>query len=109
MGGRGRKSSLANQISLQDIIDKKEINEIIERAEKMRKGDIIGGDFIGQQKLKKCACCENYTIPVNTVNYRCPICSWIDNHHQNNNPDSLDGPNNITLREARLRWQIRGI
>ena len=105
MGGRGTESSLVNQINLQEGIDRAEINEIINQAERIRQGHNAVGYTIGELKLRECACCGNYTIPINTVNYRCPVCDWIDDEYQNNYPDSLDGPNNISLQKAKQVWK----
>lgn len=105
MGGRGTESSLVNQINLQDIIDRREIDKIMDQAEKIRQGYTAGGNIIEESMLRECVCCENRTIPINSANHRCPVCGWIDDEYQNNNPDSLDGPNNMSLRKAKQIWR----
>lgn len=105
MGGRGSESLATNQINLQEVIDRKEINDIIERSEIIRQGDIALNSISQKSNLKKCSCCESYIIPVYMPNFECPICGWIDNEHQNNNLDSLDGPNGLTMREAKQIWK----
>ncbi|MFA5577641.1 MAG: CPCC family cysteine-rich protein [Tissierellaceae bacterium] len=104
MGGRGTKSSLVNQINLQDVIDREEIDRIMNHAERVRQGNTTGGGIIGESGFKECMCCENRTIPINSANHRCPVCGWIDDEYQNKNLDSLDGPNVTSLRKARLIW-----
>lgn len=108
IGGRGFESLATNQINLQEVIDRKEINDIIERSEIIRQGNISIDNTNQESKLKRCSCCENYSIPINTLNSECPICEWIDNEDQNNNLDSLDGPNSLTLRKAKQIWKNRG-
>jgi hypothetical protein len=105
MGGRGTESSLVNQINLQDIIDRQEIDKIMNHVESIRQGNAYEGNLIEESKFRECVCCENRTIPINSVNHRCSVCGWIDDEHQNNNPDSLDGPNNISLRKAKQIWR----
>ncbi len=105
MGGRGTESSLVNQINLQDVIDREEIDKIMDHAERIRQGNTSEGNIIEELKFKECVCCESRTIPINSANHRCPVCGWIDDEYQNNNPDSLDGPNNISLRKAKQIWR----
>ena len=103
-GGRGTESSLVNQINLQDVIDRKRLI----RLWIMPKGldrNTSEGNIIEELKFKECVCCESRTIPINSANHRCPVCGWIDDDYQNNNPDSLDGPNNISLRKAKQIWR----
>ena len=52
-------------------------------------------------RMKKCSCCGENTIPVGTEYLVCPICGWIDDSYQNKHPDSLNGQNTITLKDAR--------
>jgi hypothetical protein len=50
---------------------------------------------------KKCSCCGENSIPVRTEYTVCPVCGWIDDPYQNKHPDSLNGQNAISLKEAR--------
>ena len=104
MGGRGTKSSLVNQINLKDVINRGKIARIMNDAERIRQGNTTDGVIIEESRFKECMCCGNRTIPINSVNHRCLVCGWIDDEYQNKNLDSLDGPNDISLRKARLRW-----
>ncbi len=71
----------------------------------IKKGSgLISGPEV-QIKLKKCACCGEYTIPVGSSHHKCSNCGWIDDEFQNTHPDSLNGPNPITLNQARENYQ----
>lgn len=58
-------------------------------------------------RKKKCFCCGEYTIPVETEGEVCPICGWRDDSYQNKNLDSLDGKNAISLKEAREIYKYK--
>jgi hypothetical protein len=109
MGGRGSISRITNQINMQDIVNKDEIDQIKIRSDELRLGNPLVMGVSDKSGLRQCRCCECYSIPANSTNYECEICGWIDNEHQNNNIDSLDGPNNITLREAKHKWNLRNM
>ena len=61
----------------------------------------VAGGGSATIKMKQCFCCRERTIPAGTVYEVCPICGWIDDKHQNKNPDSLDGRNLTSLNDAR--------
>lgn len=56
-------------------------------------------------KMKPCACCGEYTIPVESQDAICPICGWFDDDFQNTHPNSSNGLNPITLNEARKKYR----
>ena len=109
MGGRGSDSKLGNrQMNLEEYEFNNKIAEIVGAAE-MERQRMEG---VGAKKdfppLKKCACCELFTIPVNEVHWECEKCGWIDDEYQNTHPDSLNGPNPICLNEAKGRYFMLG-
>ena len=105
MGGRGRKSGQKNrQTTLDNVIERNIIADTIEASFKRREAKLdtgIGGGSKSPLLLKKCACCGEYTIPVNTQYETCPVCGWIDDKKQNSHPDSVSGRNPMCLKEAR--------
>lgn len=105
MGGRGRSSNSTNQINIQEIFDRVKINKIIEESEEMRKDLQERKNSKDNIKFKICVCCKSHGIPINSLNYECPICGWIDSKYQNNNINSLNGPNHTTLRNAQRIWR----
>jgi len=110
MGGRGRESGVGmRQLTIEDAERQQAVSDII--REKTQRRAIIDGSSGGNggiggspTLMKKCACCGEYTIPVNSRYMVCPVCEWIDDPHQNANPDSLNGKNPISLFEARARF-----
>ena len=71
----------------------------------------VGAGGAGELDLpirkKKCFCCGEYTIPIETEGEVCPICGWIDDPYQNRHLDSLDGKNTISLKEAREIYKCK--
>lgn len=61
----------------------------------------VGGSVNSRIRKKKCFCCGEYTIYSRAENEACPVCGWIDDSYQNKHPDSLNGKNAISLKEAR--------
>lgn len=53
-----------------------------------------------ETKNKKCKCCENDSLPINSVYEICPICGWQDDDIQNNDPDFEGGANEMSLNQA---------
>ena len=111
MGGRG-KGSVAKylQINDEEVRFRFEVLDVIQKSEQRRQ-TMMGEPNIGpvdsimvQNRLRKCACCGEYTIPVNTRYVVCPNCGWVDDENQNNNPDSIDGKNPISLIQARANY-----
>ena len=107
MGGRGSVSKTTNQISIEEIVSKEEVKRILIKSEELREWNpsMDNSIGVGTLKLKKCPCCETYSIPINTLNYECRICGWIFDEYQNSNLDSLDGLNKISLKEAKHKWR----
>lgn len=106
MGGRGKSLEKEYyQIKLDEYEGHLKIRKIINESDEIRsKGNNgIGGN--GVIPLKKCACCEEYTLPVNEQYAICSICGWIDDLMQNKNPDSEEGMNEICLNKARYNWK----
>jgi hypothetical protein len=109
MGGRGRSSGLGKrQYSTDDEFMRKEISGIIDDSKRIREA-LIGKAGISSgsglpQLLKKCACCGEYTIPARTTYELCSNCGWIDDPHQNHNPESLNGKNTVSLTQARKNY-----
>ena len=100
MGGRVSVPSVtARQLSMNDVERQNIVAEIIkERASQIAMvGSEMGGGVASPQLFKKCACCKEYTLPVNTEYEICPICGWIDDPFQNKNPDSTIGRNSMSL------------
>jgi len=111
MGGRGRESGReSRQLTIEDVQRQQKVSETIKEYAKKRiemesTGGGVGGTRSTPKLLRKCACCGEYTIPVDSLNYECPVCGWIDDAFQNSNPDSLEGKNLISLNEARARYK----
>lgn len=105
MGGRGTDSKVnSNQLSMEYLVKKSMIKEIINNSEEIRNSMEALNSGIGNKNrylYKKCACCREYTIPFETTYETCHICGWIDDDYQNNNPNSIEGRNPISLREAK--------
>ena len=103
MGGRVSTPSVtARQLSMNDVERQNIVAEIIkERTSQIgTAGSEMSGGVSSPQLLKKCACCKEYTLPVNTEYELCPICGWIDDPFQNKNPNSAIGRNPMSLVEA---------
>jgi rubrerythrin len=106
MGGRGRPSPInTRQQTLNDYLHKEKVKEIIKKSSEAR---LINNEINQKNEqtsqltlYKKCACCNNLIIPVNTEFEVCPICGWIDDPFQNANPDNPNGKNGISLIEAK--------
>ena len=110
MGGRGRDSGLgARQITLENVINRNIIANIIsasaDRREMLSGSESGGGGAGATVLLKKCACCGEYTIPVNTEYETCLICGWIDDKFQNAHPDSMCGKNPLCLTAAKAAYK----
>ena len=113
MGGRGKGSGLAiRQTTIEDAQKYRQVNDIIKESAQRRlsieNGIGIGsGGSTSPRLLKKCVCCGEYTLSIGSIYDICPICGWIDDKHQNNHPDSLDGKNSMTLAQMKEIYQRR--
>lgn len=109
MGGRGTPAYPHDQqLNLDQYIqDQSEIAEI-ERIAAIRDRQVmIGmdtGGTSGTHGIKRCACCDSFSIPVSSKSETCCICGWIDDKYQNTHPKSLDGKNPICLEDARKTY-----
>ncbi len=106
MGGRGRRSRVDRQITIDDVQKRRVISDIVRESEQRRNaiGDVVGLGAIksdGYTLFKKCYCCGGHTIPIGSENATCPLCGWIDDQYQNSHPDSIVGENPISLTQAR--------
>ena len=54
-----------------------------------------------------CPCCDFLTLPYKPPgSYEvCPVCAWVDEPDQYNNPDSIEGCNVISLIQARANFK----
>ena len=103
MGGRVSVPSVtARQLHLNDVERQNIVAEIIKdrTSQIATAGSEAGSGISLPQLLKKCACCKEYSLPVNTEFEICPICGWIDDPFQNKNPNSTIGRNPMSLVEA---------
>ncbi|PWB39084.1 MAG: hypothetical protein C3F02_00485 [Parcubacteria group bacterium] len=58
-----------------------------------------------------CPCCGYITLESRGENLVCPVCFWEDefaNDLDIDNSEYLDGPNHMTLREAKLNFKKTG-
>ncbi len=104
MGGRGASSGIdGNQITIWHYEDKKKVEEIVRNADVIR--DSLGIEEIKAGKFHKtyrrCFCCGKFTVPLDSVNAKCPVCGWIDDEHQNTHIYSTEGANGLCLAETR--------
>lgn len=107
MGGRGRILPInTKQLTLEEITLKEKIHEIIQKSAEIRAQNEPINIF---PVFKKCACCENIVIPINTEFEFCPICGWIDDPFQNANPNNPNGRNDISLIEAKNKYFNSGV
>lgn len=75
------------------------------------KGNVIsiggaGGGTL-KEKMKKCVCCKEGTIPVGIDGAICPVCGWIDDEVQNKYPESMNGKNSMCLKDAKVAFKSR--
>jgi hypothetical protein len=57
-----------------------------------------------------CPCCGYLTLPTpETDSYEiCEVCFWEENEDQADDPDDADGPNHVSLNEARANFAAFG-
>ncbi len=109
MGSRGAESNTnPNQFTIGRLMLISQVASIrkeadIKRAKLMRSG---GQGGVSASPSKKCACCENFTLPISSIYEVCYVCGWIDDPRQNQNPDSHEGKNPLSLREAKEQYKI---
>lgn len=54
--------------------------------------------------LFQCPCCRYFTLEKISENDICPVCFWEDDPYQKKFPDEEDGPNHISLNQARKNY-----
>jgi|LAHS01.1.fsa_nt_gb hypothetical protein len=104
MGGRGIPSGAdIRQVTIEQIEDRLEVDEIVKNAEIVRNLAVIKLEEDKRIPIlyKKCFCCGEFTIPLHLKYEKCHVCGWIDDEFQNNHIFSEDGMNDISLNEAR--------
>lgn len=105
MGGRGISSGVnTSQMTIEQHKDMLEIEEIIKEADNVR-NMMAAKEEKKDERLpilyKKCYCCGEYTITLNSKYEKCYICGWIDDEFQNAHVYSDNGKNEKCLIEAR--------
>ncbi|RMC97794.1 hypothetical protein D9O40_14285 [Clostridium autoethanogenum] len=110
MGGRGKSlSSNYKQIDIKNYKYRLEIEDIMHNADIAREDlNAINRDLSETSLFRKCYCCNEYTIPINSFHKKCNICGWIDDDYQNINFNSHDGPNELSLNESKIKFWGRG-
>ena len=112
MGGRSRYlGKNSGQISISDEENRIHVLQILKETtekRKIKKGNKGSEGSSSNQLLhKKCICCGEYTLPVNSNFEICPNCGWVDDPFQNKHPQSTNGRNPISLIEARDNYMKR--
>ena len=108
MGGRGISSEAdINQVTIDQYQDRVEVQEIIKNAEIIRSEMAVKEEKDKRIPMlyKRCSCCGEFTIPLNTEYVKCYICGWIDDELQNTDIFSTEGMNEICLNEARMLYR----
>jgi len=54
-----------------------------------------------------CPVCREYEFEMDDNYEICTVCRWENDGLQNDEPDSNEGANDISLNEARTRWAAR--
>jgi hypothetical protein len=105
MGGRGKSSGANRQIDIKSYQHKLEIKDIMCNADIARESlNSIDKKPSGTNLFRKCYCCDEYAIPVNSFHKKCNICGWIDDEYQNIHINSHEGPNELSLNEAKIKF-----
>lgn len=109
MGGRGTPAHpYGQQMKINQYIKEQSENAEIERIKTIRdQNGMIGigaGGTSGNYGLKRCACCDNFSIPIGSKYETCSICGWVDDEYQNMHPKSSNGKNTVSLEESRKKY-----
>lgn len=52
-----------------------------------------------------CPVCGKHIFKTNYTDEMCPVCDWINDIIQNEDPDYIGGANGKSLNECRREWQ----
>ena len=52
-----------------------------------------------------CPCCRSYKFQNINFYEVCPVCKWIDDLVQRNEPDYKGGANELSLNQHRTEWE----
>ena len=55
--------------------------------------------------LTMCPCCGEHRFTEKDYYECCPVCGWIDDAVQRNNPDYPGGANKLSLNEFKASWE----
>lgn len=60
--------------------------------------------------MKKCPCCDFLTIDdsAEVITDICPVCFWQYDEIAQSKPDSIIGPNRVSLNTAKRNYQLLG-
>lgn len=120
MGGRGIIVGDNNrQVSMEHYAFRQEIEQIRNKWEAYRgeSSPQTGAQMAGinlplgagiKPLLKRCACCEKFTLQAYSTYEVCPVCGWIDDPKQNADELLTKGANKLSLSEARKKWLDKG-
>lgn len=53
---------------------------------------------------KKCKCCGNDTLDIDSRFDICDVCGWQNDEYQNENPDYEGGANKMSLNQAKKAY-----
>lgn len=104
MGGRGIDSGAnIKQETIEQHKDRLEVEEIVRNSEIARNNSI--DKEIKDKRIpllyKKCCCCGEFIIPLDSKYIKCPVCGWIDDEFQNTHIYSEEGMNEVCLAESK--------
>lgn len=54
-----------------------------------------------------CPCCERHHFENIDFFEVCPVCLWLDDGVQRDNPNYSGGANKLSLNEFRKRWKVK--
>lgn len=57
------------------------------------------------EKNKKCACCGEFSLPMESAFEICPICGWQEDDIQEEDPTLTGGANDMSLQQAKEAYK----